>query len=263
VVVPVTVPAHQLAVLPFMRGRLPGSALLMGSALPDLAFPVGGYWLNMHSHLWYGPAFMSLTIGVLLYVWCERLFAPALVRSLPPVAARLFRTRGLPGDVGGWARAVAAILIGAYSHLLFDGFTHYWMWPSRWLWPKTVLIELPGYTTDFAHFLQLACSLVGSIWVVVWAVRLARRCPPVAHELVDGWARRLRRGILATLAGAALGLAFGLLVWGVPSRNPQIIFIAAGPVAVGGFLGASLACWRARRAHPVLAPSHSERLRTP
>jgi hypothetical protein len=48
---PLTVPAHQLVVLPFLgRRALPGSALVVGTILPDLAFPVGGFALNVWSH---------------------------------------------------------------------------------------------------------------------------------------------------------------------------------------------------------------------
>lgn len=208
---PITAPAHQVVVLPLLgkRGaRLAGTALLIGTVLPDLAFVVGGYALNVHSHRAYGPLIMA-PLGVFLYVWCEAL----LVRHLCP-------TRGLPTNVGDWAWAMGALLIGAYSHILLDGFTHPYMWPASVLYPA-----------DVAYFLQVAISIVGSVIVLAW-LRGRVRAPPA----------RLWLGVTA---GALVGLAIGLAIFGWPETRREAQLLLA-PFGYGVFTGATLALTRER-----------------
>lgn len=247
---PATIPAHQLVVLPLVRPRpwpLPGAALLLGTALPDYAFTVGGYWLNRHSHEIYGPAFMATTLGLVLYVWIETLFAPALVLSLPPRAGRLFRTRGLPDSAKGWAWAWLALMIGAYSHWLFDGFTHYWMWPASELYPRTKL-TIGGEIFYLSKVLQIGFSIIGSIWVIAWCIQCARLAHALPAERLRTWPRRLAIAGLATLVGAALGVAVGLAIWGTPTHSRAWVFLWASPMAAGGFAGmTAVSAWILRR----------------
>jgi hypothetical protein len=243
---PITVPAHQLLVLPFIRRRpwpLSGTALCLGTALPDLAFPIGGYWLNKHSHEVYGPAFMALTLGPLLYLWLERLLAPALRMATPGRLAPLFATRGPARGAREWLWVLFALLLGSYSHWFFDGFTHYWMWPARDLYPTTKIM-LGSEVFYLSKTLQIGCSILGSLVVLEWCRRRLRRTTPAPAV---GWARRLRLGILATLVGGLAGAALGLAVLGWPLGGRTTIFFLGVPVGCGGFVGATYAAWRALR----------------
>lgn len=237
---PLTVPAHQLLILPLLRGRaspLPGLALLIGTILPDLAFVVGGYRLNAQSHLAYGP-FLMAPLGLLLYAWSEALLLPALRRALPtggrwPVA-RLCATRGVVTSSTGWAWVAVALLIGAYSHLLFDGFTHAWAWPARAL-----------YSDDVARSLQIGCSIIGSVVVLIWAHRRLHEAPECSA--VPRWRGGLRVLTVATLVGTALGIAIGLALLGWPGGWRQLVLLVMSPAALGAFAGATLAALASRR----------------
>jgi hypothetical protein len=247
---PLTVPAHQVMVLPLVRGGrwpLPGAALLLGTALPDLAFCVGGYRLNAVSHLWWGPLFMSATIGLLLYAWLEGLLLPALSSALPTHGAmpfaRLCNTRhGLPGSARGWGWAFAALVIGSYTHLFFDGWTHANMWPARILYPDTQLDLGRFGAVGFAHSLQSAFSAVASVIVLVWVHR-ALRLAPLLDTAPQG-----RRGLGALVAGALFGalagLAFGLVVYGMPNGTRELVLLLMSPVPVGAFAGVTAAAWQ-------------------
>ncbi len=248
---PLTVPAHQVLVLPFMRGRrspLPGVALLLGTALPDLAFVVGGYQANAISHLWWGPLLFSPTLGVLLYAWIEALLLPALGNALPAHGrlpfARLCATRGLPGTLRGWAWTVSALVLGSYSHLFFDGWTHASMWPARVLYPDAHVHIAGMGVMGFAHGLQSAFSAVASVIVLVWVHRALRAAPVCAGA--PRWRRGLSVLAAATVAGAALGFVLGVVLLGWPRDSRELVLVVMSPVLLGAFVGATLAAWRVR-----------------
>jgi hypothetical protein len=232
--VPVTVPAHQILVLPLLGRGLPGSALVVGTILPDLAFPVGGFTLNVWSHTWLAPPVMAV-FGLLLFAWAEWLLLPALAHVLPREGAwpfaRLVARRVLPSTARGWLVAYACVTLGAYSHLLLDGFTHAWMWPANLLYRHSGLAKL----------LQDVGSVVLSAVVFWWMVRHMRRLGRPEDE-VGG------RGLLilvgATLAGAAVGWLLGAAVLGWPANPREVIVLVFSPALLGAFAGASLGAAR-------------------
>ena len=247
---PLTFPAHQLLVVPLVRGGkspLPGVALLLGTARPDFAFCVGGYQLNALSHLAYGPLLMA-PLGLLLYAWIEALFLPALATALPASGrwplARLCITRGLPSSWRGWAWTLAALVIGAYSHLLFDGFTHANMWPASVLYPNARLEVVGLGHTHAAAGLQRGFSVVASLIVLSWAHRAMMAAPACA--MTPRWGLRFGAVLGATLLGAALGTGVGLAIFGAPQTSRQMVLLLMSPLVVGAFAGATLAAWKLR-----------------
>ncbi|RMI31402.1 DUF4184 family protein [Nocardia stercoris] len=124
---PLTFPSHALAVLPLKirwPRRLDGVALVVGSAVPDAAYPVAGMFSMWETH--------SL---VALLWWCLPVgFAgTAVIRwAAPQIAAQLPRLGGfdLPayGVLGAvrhrWYVTGYSILLGALTHDFWDGFTH-------------------------------------------------------------------------------------------------------------------------------------------
>jgi hypothetical protein len=234
--VPLTVPAHQVLVAPFVRargGRLPGSALMLGAALPDLAFLVGGYAASAPAHEWYGPLALAPTLGLALYIWCERVLAPALRGALPDPWARLFATRGLPRDARGWMWAIAALAFGASTHVVLDGFTHPWLWPASALYRDVFVGPL-----RLTRILQQTISIAASVAVIVWAHRRARHCPPVAID--PRWRTHFTRGVAVALACALAGVALWLLARGWPVV-PHDVTILACPACDLAFVGVTVA----------------------
>jgi hypothetical protein len=225
-------------VLPLLGRGLPGSALVVGTILPDLAFPVGGFTLNVWSHTWPAPPVMAL-LGLALYAWAEWLLLPALARVLPAEGpwpfARLLRGRALPRHVRGWLVAYAAVVIGAYSHLLLDGLTHAWMWPASALYRDSGLARL------FQEVGSVLLSAIVFWWMVVHMRRLGPPEAPVAAKGI--WTL-----LLATLGGAVAGWLGGAAVLGWPVSTRQVILLVFSPALLGAFVGASLGAARVIRA---------------
>jgi hypothetical protein len=153
-----------------------------------------------------------------------------------------------------WAGVAAGILLGAATHLVWDGFTHGDYWGTQ-LAPvlRAPALTLGGRGVPWFNVLQHASTVAGGAAVLAWSVRAwrqtgASRAPQrPAHRGVAH-----RRMILATCGAVALGA--GLLNgarWGAPTGywGAQVWL---GRVAVGAMLGLALS---------VLAYGASQQLR--
>lgn len=119
--------AHPAAVLPLHRLGLPVAAVVAGSMVPDLPLfvpsPIG--YGGTHSLI--GLVTVDMVVGVVaVAAWFLVLrdplvdCAPALVRRRLPARVRYSRRQCLLTPVG--------VVVGAATHVLWDGFTH----PGRW-----------------------------------------------------------------------------------------------------------------------------------
>ena len=139
--------AHPAAVLPLRRycpRFLNFPALIAGSLVPDLGYGLAPWNLVDFSHSFAGSFGFSLPVGLaLLWLFC-RLCRPA-VGLLPERHRRTF----LPlcdqprGPV--WIMA-ASVLIGAWTHLLWDSFTH----PHGWAVERVSMLQAAVVSADLA-----------------------------------------------------------------------------------------------------------------
>lgn len=223
---PLTLPSHAAAILPLTRPwarALPPSALVAGTAAPDIGYATG--WGAGLAHTPQGLVLVALPLGFLLWLWAEVLLLPLLRRVLPTARgvawARRFQTRGLPRSAREWGFAALAVLIGAATHLVWDGFTHDTLAPARWLYPHVAPAWLGGFT--LAEALQHLSTVVGFVLVArVWA-RASATLPPC--RTVVG-TREFRIVLLVVLAAAALQ-AFRELRWLHPS-TPAFSYVWIG-----------------------------------
>lgn len=205
--VALTFPAHAAAVLPLhhlSRGRLPLLALIIGTCTPDLAYSLG--MPGEHAHRPAGILLFCLPVGVMVWIWLERLVLPGLRLAAPRVAGidmgRFLSTRGLPAGRREWLVGLACLLTGAATHVLWDGFTHREQWPGNVLYPETIIAVLGGRPLYLANALQMATSLVGSMVTLAWAAWQYPKLRPVAPGSwrALGWIAAL------TVLGAAIAL---------------------------------------------------------
>lgn len=253
---PVTLPAHTAAVLPFLRSsreRAWATALIVGASTPDFSYVVRYVWppVSEQAHdLSGGFLLFSLPAGLMLLLWLEALILPALCRTVPEVGGvqwgRFLRTGGLPRTVRGWGLVLVALGFGAATHVLWDGFTHRHQWPAEALYAQ-VRVPVGGREWPLARVLQHGSSLVGSLLVLGYLVWRYPRLTPLR-----GGSWRAFLPVLGTLlAGALAGLAPRLARFQDMGAMEAQLWWAFWPTVGGALVGLSLGCgfvrWRVGR----------------
>jgi hypothetical protein len=222
-------PAHAAAALPISRRlpRLPLAALVVGTMAPDFEYllrlaPRGGF-----GHTPLGLVVFTFPAGVLAWAAYVRLVRPAVTRLLPPGLARALG----PAPRATVGAVALAVLVGAVSHVAWDGFTH----PAGWAVARLpVLLSpvAPGSRLAWYTLLQHASTVVGGAVVVGWALRWVRRQPRGARRYPPGGAGRA--GSVA-VGLAAFALAAGAL--NALRAQPTTVSTVAGYAVVGAMTG--------------------------
>ena len=189
--------SHPAAILPFRGTRLDFAALVIGSMMPDI-----GYFLrltdgfNVFAH--YSPAgwLVAAAIGLpfwLVYQWTRR----PLTELLPSPHREALRALP-PRRFSRWV--IPSLLLGALTHVFWDGFTHLQGFMPRWF-PvmREQVFGMAGY-----KWLQHGGTLAGAGILALFYMRWLRRQPE--RPAGGSW-----RPVLA-VAGAALALATPLAV---------------------------------------------------
>jgi hypothetical protein len=211
--------AHAAAVLPFAnanRWRLSAIALVFGAFSPDLAYAFGIARSISHVPAGLLPVCLPLTIGGVL--WAEVVLLPFL-RAIVPAGLgvdwpRLFVSSGLPRSVSAWMIIVVSALIGAGTHMLWDGLTHPGWWPTTLLYPDTTFSFL-GSDYHVAWLYWGGSTAVGGTIIYMY---LIRRFPGPMKPL--GGDTRFFTALLWMSAGSVLlGLAWAVLVRGTLARG--------------------------------------------
>lgn len=122
--------SHVAAVLPLYRPltrRRVFAAAVIGSMVPDFGMLLPGGLERWQTHSL--PALLNfcLPMGLITYLLTLALIKPAVIEVLPDAAyARLARSPPPPslGQLSTWLWVCAALLFGALTHLVWDGFTH-------------------------------------------------------------------------------------------------------------------------------------------
>jgi hypothetical protein len=229
---PIT-PAHVAAAWPLhaVARRLPLAALVIGTVAPDLEYvfrlrPEGKFG---HSPL--GLLVFCVPVTLLVFWTWRALIIPVLRPLLPPglqPGADGARPTRRPVLVG--AASVAALL-GAGSHVLWDGFTH----PSGWsasIIPGMAEVS-PFWDLTWYALAQYASSLAGVLVILLWIVVALHRIPAAARRFAPGQGRRLGLALLVVAVGALAAAALNTL----PARGGEEV---AGRAAVGAEVGFAL-----------------------
>lgn len=155
--------AHMAAVLPFYRAKrwLSFEALLIGSMLPDLPYFLAQPNFVV-SHQWIGLFSYCLPWGLGVFVLWYWLLKPALIALLQPwftvsLAMPAGHFMQWPGCM---LRVLLGLLLGASTHLLWDGITH----PDGFIARHSDWLQQPvsfQHAVPVAHVLQYVSSVLG------------------------------------------------------------------------------------------------------
>lgn len=153
--------SHTIAVYPFKNQKLlPFSGLVIGAMVPDypLFLPLKHYHL---SHSITGLFLYDLPVGLLVYLLWSRLLLKPTRRLLPLSFAEVLREESFPSF---W-RLSAAIVLGAFTHVFWDGFTHSNGFALQYL-PSLATVKIAQY--PLYKILQWGCSVLGLGMLFFW-----------------------------------------------------------------------------------------------
>jgi hypothetical protein len=214
--VPLTV-CHPAAAWPVRRflPRLPLDAVVLGTMAPDFEYVLR---LSVGGGSWHRPRdffFLAIPTALLACVLFRFFVRPAFAALLP---------RGLVAEPGerGWIATVAAAVVGALTHVFWDGFTHRTGWFVSLV---PVLGEpAPGLPIPWFSLLQHGSTLVGGLLIAAWVAAEVRARPAEARIFAPGQARRAMTVGLSIIAICTLAsIANGARVLGTPfaaTRDP-------------------------------------------
>jgi hypothetical protein len=196
--------SHPAAVLPLRGlGRLRTAPLVIGALVPDTSYylpnTIGRYLIGNHTFT--GSYTTCLLLGYALLAGLFALRRPLTVllsaraRALCLDALEPFR-----GNAREWAWAAPAIVLGVWTHLLWDSFTHSEGWMVQRVAALSAPVIIGSYHGGVYHVLQYLSSVLGLAVLAVWYRRLP--APPPAPA--DAHARPRAGPVLLLVAAAAL-----------------------------------------------------------
>lgn len=246
--VPFTV-SHAAVAWPLSRlvPQLPAAALAIGAMSPDFEYLVR---LAPRSHLSHTPVgVFAFCLPVAMAAWLayRYLVRPAALELLPAALATEQPDRREP--IGSTTLAAAlAIVLGAFSHLAWDAFTHQ---DGLAVAAIPVLRQdvVPGHDgLLWCQLLQHVSTLVGLVILGVWGLRAWQRLPPQARRLEPGQLPGLAASLAFVMACSAVGgFLDGHRAWGGGVVS-VLAFAAVGAMDGAAFalLSIGLGMWVSR-----------------
>jgi hypothetical protein len=223
-------PAHAAVAWPIRRAlpQLPLGALVIGTLSPDFEYflhlaPQGGF---MHSVQ--GVLLACAPVSLAVWAFFRRFVRPAVLQFMPTALAKTVR----PANAS-LILASLAVLVGATTHVIWDGFTHGSGWAVT-MWSSLRHEVAPSIAPGVPWFklLQHASTLVGVATLGMLGAQWVRSQPSEARRFAEPERRRATRIVATMTVSSGLG---GIL--NVLRAAPDGFTAAVGLAAVGAMVG--------------------------
>lgn len=210
--------AHPAAVLPLRGlGRLRMAPLIIGAVTPDMPYYVPQRFAHFgpETHSIVGSFTTCLVLGYAALAFAFLLRRP-LTALLSARARWLCLTALAPFDRRPleWLLASVSIILGVWTHLLWDSFTHNDGWMVRRMSALSAPVVIGSYNGTVCHVLQYVSSVLGLVAFVWWYHRLAAPLPapdPTAPRSAVGPVLMLVAAAAILIGGVQATQAYGQL----------------------------------------------------
>lgn len=180
-------PTHVLAIVPcaaYCRW-LPFSALAIGCMIPDLPqfFPAVTY---AQTHSLFGPIVVCMPLGLMAYMLFQYVLKIPLLALLPLRMQARMTAYSRPPQTPTFAFLVGvlvALILGAYSHIVWDAFTHQGRWGTRLIPLLNQEFPIAGRIIPAYKLFQYGSTFVGlPLLFLLWGRKLRQTQPsPIKH----------------------------------------------------------------------------------
>ena len=200
--------AHPAAVIPLRRCGLPLSALIIGSIAPDLEYLIRLTPRSEISHTVHGLFLFCIPMGLLTLWILHRVWKQPVLALLAGGHENSQTCQPEPFPFLPFSRLVilgTTVLIGAFTHLWWDSFTHQDGW---WVQQAAVLsapiLDTRWGTVPLYKLLQHGSTALGLTVIAIMAIRHKQWMSYISPA---GW----RRLGLICFASVAVGLGIAIL----------------------------------------------------
>lgn len=161
--------SHPAIVLPFKRW-FSTTGLIVGSMSPDIEYFAKMRIENHHGHSLLGIFYFDLPISILVCFVFHDIIRDKLIINLPAFLNSRFNYlidfNWNKFALQNWLKVIISVIIGAYSHLLWDAFTHdtgFFVEQIPLLQEK---VKLCSFYIPIFKFLQHGSTFVGAIIIM-------------------------------------------------------------------------------------------------
>jgi hypothetical protein len=213
--------SHPAASVPFIRWGLVPSALIIGSMSPDFMYFITISSTAFFGHTLTGVFLFCLPAG-LAVLWIFHTFLKRPLLSLLPVAHQerlILVSNGFTfRPLSRFILIVLSLLLGAFTHILWDSFTHFDGHAVRLFPFLNLSMALGPLSVKVYNILQYVSTFIGAYLLYLWYVRWFRKAPKHPISSVYKLSASMKSAVLLAIVPGAFLLAY--------------IFGAAGRVTV-------------------------------
>ena len=205
--------SHPLAIVPLRRfcpSRLNFAALVIGSMSPDFGYYVQQFRMARIAHTIFGTFTVCLPIGLFVLGVFYLLRRPLCFALPQPHRAALMPLASIQPELSVRALIVAAgsVLLGAWSHTIWDSFTHDRGWAvERVPLLRTPVLHIGATALPVSYVLQQASTFGAGAFLAILYIRWLRRQRMATTTRTDSFPDRWRYALLALLAVIAIAAA--------------------------------------------------------
>jgi hypothetical protein len=188
-------PAHSAIVLPLLKLHRRGishSGLIIGTMAPDFEYFFKMRMSGVHGHSLPGIFYFDLPVATLLAFVFHLIVKERLIRNLPVILQARFQPL-LNFDFIAYFKAhfivfFACCILGAASHIFWDGFTHYHGFFVRYFSYRYSDVTILGTDVPLYRFFQHLSTIVGLSVITVFVLKIEPdRAVPVYQPSLRYW----------------------------------------------------------------------------
>jgi hypothetical protein len=183
---------HPAIILPLTKSKkLSTSALILGSTAPDFEYFIRMDLVRTHSHDFWAMFYFNLPLTLCLFFIFQFIVKQPLINHLPNFLYSRFNAHLSKNHnfftVKKIIWIVVSTLIGIFSHLLWDSFTHKHGFFEDYLPILLKQFSLFGKSYVTFQFSQTWCSIIGGIYILYFIIKIPITNKIRTSKLVQFW----------------------------------------------------------------------------